>query len=91
MEGVPVLARVAAILLPICPDFPMPVTTTLPEHSRIKLHASSNSGPILLLNALIAFFSISMVRSTLSVTVGFGFIMLIVTRVDKVSPVRRTA
>ena len=30
--GVPVLARVAAILLPICPDLPMPMTTTRPSH-----------------------------------------------------------
>ncbi|MNP74782.1 hypothetical protein D3C76_1717150 [compost metagenome] len=28
--GVPVLARVAAIFLPMCPDLPMPTTTTRP-------------------------------------------------------------
>src|SRR5690606_18550827 len=34
-EGVPVLARVAALLLPPWPDFPIPVTTTRPVHARM--------------------------------------------------------
>ncbi len=38
-EGVPVEARVAAILLPIWPDLPMPVTTTRPWQLRINSQA----------------------------------------------------
>ncbi|MNV78797.1 hypothetical protein D3C71_1723130 [compost metagenome] len=37
--GVPVLARVAAILLPMCPDLPMPTTTTRPLLARISSQA----------------------------------------------------
>jgi hypothetical protein len=33
--GVPVLARVDAILRAMCPDFPMPLTTTRPRQFRI--------------------------------------------------------
>ena len=33
--GVPVLAKVAAILRPICPDFPIPVHTTRPLQAKI--------------------------------------------------------
>ncbi|MDT4879339.1 hypothetical protein FQZ97_1150010 [compost metagenome] len=36
---VPVLARVAAILLPICPDLPMPTTTTRPLQARMSSQA----------------------------------------------------
>ena len=39
--GVPVLARVAAILPPIWPDFPMPVTTILPGQSCINRQAAT--------------------------------------------------
>ena len=31
--GVPVLAKLAAILQPMCPDLPMPMTTTFPWQS----------------------------------------------------------
>ena len=34
--GVPVLAKVEAILLPICPDFPIPLTTTLPWQCKMS-------------------------------------------------------
>ncbi len=37
--GVPVEARVAAIFLPIRPDLPMPVTTTLPAHEYMTSRA----------------------------------------------------
>ena len=37
--GVPVLANVAAIFLPIIPDFPIPITTTLPLQPKIILTA----------------------------------------------------
>ena len=40
--GVPVLAMVAATLRAIWPDFPMPVSTTLPFAFSISLTASSN-------------------------------------------------
>ena len=44
-EGVPVLASVAAILRPTCPDFPMPVTTMRAvqssTHSTARLNSSS--------------------------------------------------
>ncbi|MMZ68009.1 hypothetical protein D1872_306540 [compost metagenome] len=39
----PVLARVAAILLPMCPDLPMPTTTTRPLLARISSHALTKS------------------------------------------------
>ena len=38
---VPVLANVAAILLAIWPDFPIPVTTTRPLQARMRSHALS--------------------------------------------------
>ncbi len=43
--GVPVLANVAAILRPTCPDLPMPVTITRPVHARHRRQAATNSGP----------------------------------------------
>ena len=45
MAGVPVEARVAAILRPMWPLLPMPITTTRPRHASINLTASANSGP----------------------------------------------
>ena len=42
--GMPVLARVAAILWAIIPDLPTPVTTTLPEAERSKSTAASKAG-----------------------------------------------
>ena len=55
--GVPVEASVAAILLPIWPDLPMPVTTTRPVQFSISWHAwlklSSSSG-FKLINASIS-------------------------------------
>ena len=44
--GVPVLAMVAAILEPIWPDLPMPVTTILPVHLRMRFTASVKSSLI---------------------------------------------
>ena len=44
--GVPVLAIVAAILAPMCPLLPTPVTTNFPLHSSINLTAFSISLPI---------------------------------------------
>ena len=44
--GVPVLERVAAILLPMCPLLPTPVTMSLPWQSKISCTARSNSSPI---------------------------------------------
>ena len=44
--GVPVEARVAAILRPMCPDLPMPLTTTRPLQPRISRQASTKAGPI---------------------------------------------
>ncbi len=41
--GVPVDARVAAILRPTWPDFPMPVTITRPRASRIRSTAATNA------------------------------------------------
>ncbi len=41
-DGVPVLARVAAILPPMCPLLPMPVTMTRPVQARIRRQASAN-------------------------------------------------
>ena len=41
--GVPVLAKVAAILLPIWPDLPIPVTTTRPSQARIVSQARAKS------------------------------------------------
>ncbi len=43
--GVPVLARVAAILRPTCPDLPMPVTITRPLQARHNRQAATNGGP----------------------------------------------
>ena len=57
------LARVAAILLPICPDFPIPVTITRPVHLRIISHAEINESLMREDNWLTAFVSISIVRS----------------------------
>jgi hypothetical protein len=34
-DDVPVLAKVAAILRPIWPDLPIPITTTLPAQRKI--------------------------------------------------------
>ena len=41
-DGVPVLASVAAILPPMCPDLPIPMTMTRPVQARISRHASAN-------------------------------------------------
>ena len=39
--GDPVLVRVAAIFAPMCPDFPTPITTTLPRASTASLISST--------------------------------------------------
>ncbi len=44
--GVPVLAKVAAIFLPIWPDLPMPITTTLPRQAKIISQARLKSALI---------------------------------------------
>src|SRR3569833_1169039 len=43
--GVPVEASVAAILRPICPDLPRPVTMTRPLALRIRSVAAANGAP----------------------------------------------
>ena len=43
--GVPVLASVAAILRPTCPDLPMPVTTTRPLQARHRRQAATKAAP----------------------------------------------
>ena len=43
--GVPVEARVAAILRPTWPDLPMPVTTTLPPAASITAAAAAKAAP----------------------------------------------
>src|SRR5471032_946587 len=45
-EVVPVLASVAAIFLPMCPDLPMPTTTTRPLLARIISQALTKSASI---------------------------------------------
>lgn len=40
-DGVPVEAKVAAILLAICPDLPMPLTITLPLQFKINSTAAT--------------------------------------------------
>ncbi len=52
--GVPVLARVAAILPPICPDLPIPLTTTRPWQCRISMTAASKFASRRLANAVIS-------------------------------------
>ena len=61
--GVPVLARVAAILLAMWPDLPMPVTTTRPLHARRSSHARSKLSSIVAPIAAIASVSKRMVRA----------------------------
>ena len=46
MAGVPVDARVAAILRPMWPLLPMPITTTRPLQRKMACTASVNSGPM---------------------------------------------
>ena len=43
--GVPVEASVAAILRPICPDLPMPVTITRPRQANTASAARTKSAP----------------------------------------------
>ena len=44
-SGVPVEESVAAILRPMCPDLPKPVTTTLPDDSRMVWTAPTKDSP----------------------------------------------
>jgi len=46
MAGVPVDASVAAILRPMWPLLPIPMTTTRPRHTNIICTACANSGPM---------------------------------------------
>ncbi len=62
----PVLANVAAILFPIWPDFPIPMTMTRPFVSSIIWQAVSNVLPTLSASNEVARFSISIVRIALS-------------------------
>src|SRR5260221_9327375 len=57
--GVPVEARVEAILRPTCPDLPMPVTTTRPRVSSIIRNACRKASPRRPCNARTASASIS--------------------------------
>ena len=59
------LANVAAILFPIWPDFPMPVTMTRPFVSSIIWQAVTNVLSILSASNEVARFSISIVRIAL--------------------------
>ncbi len=57
--GVPVEASVEAILPPMCPDFPMPVTTTRPFEAKIISTAARNGSPSRAVSAATAPASIS--------------------------------
>ena len=57
-----VLASVAAILPAMCPDLPMPVTTTRPRHSRQMRNACANCGPSLGVSASTALASMPRAR-----------------------------
>src|SRR5262245_36348794 len=57
--GVPVLARVAAILRPMIPDLPTPVTITRPRHCLMRSTARRNDSFRRGSSARIAFASIS--------------------------------
>jgi len=61
--GVPVLASVEAILLPMCPDFPMPVTTTRPSQLSISSQAFTKLSLMRDLSALTASISVSITAS----------------------------
>ena len=52
--GVPVEANVAAILCPICPDLPMPITIIRPEQRKIASTAATKSFPKFAATSLIA-------------------------------------
>ena len=60
--GVPVLARVAASLLPMCPDLPMPTTTTRPAQAKISSHARIKCWSICSRRSLMASRSRAIVR-----------------------------
>ncbi|OBX37267.1 hypothetical protein A8U91_01625 [Halomonas elongata] len=64
--GVPVLARVAAILPPMWPDLPMPVTTTRPEQARMSSQARSKPSSICSIKAPMACCSSVRVRMALA-------------------------
>lgn len=53
-EGVPVLANVAAIFAPICPDFPTPVMINFPVQLYIKSTTSSKVASMLCVKSNIA-------------------------------------
>ena len=65
--GVPVEAKVAAILRAMWPDLPRPVTITRPFAARISSTAATNAGPnspcSAVVSALTPFASVSSVRS----------------------------
>ena len=70
--GVPVDVRVAAIFRPICPDFPMPVTITLPLQFMINSTARLKSSPMVFLSFNIELASISSTFLANSVTLSFS-------------------
>ena len=65
--AVPVLARVAAILRPICPDLPMPTTTTRPLQARINSQACTKLASIRAFSCSTASISRRMVRCAVSI------------------------
>jgi len=71
MEVVPVLARVAEIFLAIIPDFPIPVSTTLPLQFLSKLNALSTSSGLscsaTFLMASASWFNSSRIRSRVDI------------------------
>ncbi len=64
--GVPVEARVAAILRAICPDLPMPVATTRPREASTSRQAAANGAPMRAPSAARAACSISSTRCPLA-------------------------
>ena len=61
-DGLPVLASVAAILLPTCPDLPMPVTTMRPSQASSSRQASAKSSPRRCSSAATAWDSVASTR-----------------------------
>ncbi len=72
-DGVPVEAKVAAILRPICPDFPIPVMTKRPRHCKIISQARLKRSSICAANISSACSSIRKVsNATFWKSIWFG-------------------
>src|SRR5262249_1382203 len=90
--GVPVLARVDAILRPTCPDLPTPLTTTRPWQASIRPTASRKRSSRRAASALTASASIASTlraRSSAGVDVAFfdeSFMDLTIALVRALSP-----